>query len=81
MSFAGNFFEEPLVVFCTVEKEDAKNTENIVKQAFREIKEIADKLKPSHSGNGRGSFTLFYFKFLICNDFSKGREILKHFIV
>ena len=43
---AGNFFEEPLVVFCTVEKEDAKNTENIVKQAFREIKELADKLKP-----------------------------------
>jgi len=42
----GNSFEEPLVVFCTVEKEDAKNTENIVRQAFLEIKEIADKLKP-----------------------------------
>ncbi len=42
----GNFFEEPLVVFCTVEKDDAKNTANIVKQAFEEIKEIADKLKP-----------------------------------
>ena len=42
----GNFFEEPLVIFCTVEKGDAKNTANIVKQAFGEIKEIADKLKP-----------------------------------
>ncbi|MCL4428406.1 MAG: threonine--tRNA ligase [Deltaproteobacteria bacterium] len=42
----GNFFEEPLVVFCTVEKGDAKNTANIVTQAFGEIKEIADKLKP-----------------------------------
>ncbi|MDA8401780.1 MAG: hypothetical protein M0Z86_02565, partial [Deltaproteobacteria bacterium] len=43
---AVNFLEEPLVIFCTVEKEDAKNTANIVKQAFGEIKEIADKLKP-----------------------------------
>ncbi len=43
---AVNFLEEPLVIFCTVEKEDAKNTPNIVKQAFGEIKEIADKLKP-----------------------------------
>ena len=39
-------FEEPLVVFCTVEKSDAKDTAGIVKQAFNEIKEIADKLKP-----------------------------------
>ncbi len=43
----GNFFEEPLVVFCTVEESDAKNTAGIVKQAFREIKEISDKLKPN----------------------------------
>ena len=43
---AVNFLEEPLVIFCTVEKEDVKNTANIVKQAFGEIKEIADKLKP-----------------------------------
>lgn len=42
----GNFFEEPLVVFCTVEKSDAKDTNGIVKLAFNEIKEIADKLKP-----------------------------------
>jgi Archaea-specific editing domain of threonyl-tRNA synthetase. len=42
----GNFFEEPLVVFCTVEKADAKNNEDIVKQAFTQIKDIADKLKP-----------------------------------
>jgi threonyl-tRNA synthetase len=43
---AVNFFEEPLVVFCTVEKSDAKNNADIVRQAFTEIKEIADKLKP-----------------------------------
>ena len=43
---SGNFFEEPLVIFCTVEKGDAKNTANIVKRAFEEIKGIADKLKP-----------------------------------
>ncbi len=41
-----NFFEEPLVVFCTVEKSDAKDTADIVGQAFNEIKEVADKLKP-----------------------------------
>ena len=43
---AGIFFEEPLVVFCTVEKADAKNNEDIVKKAFTQIKDIADKLKP-----------------------------------
>ncbi len=42
-----NSFKEPLVVFCTVEKADAKNTADIVKQASDEIKGIADKLKPA----------------------------------
>jgi threonyl-tRNA synthetase len=41
-----NFFNEPLVIFCTVEKSDSNNTVGIVKQAFTEIKNIADKLKP-----------------------------------
>ncbi len=42
-----NYFKEPLVVFATVEKSDAKNIADIVKQASVEIKSIADKLKPA----------------------------------
>ncbi len=40
---AGVCFEEPLVVFCTVERGDA---DDVVKQAIDAIKEIANKLKP-----------------------------------
>ena len=41
-----NSFEEPLVVFCTVEKSDAVDFDTIVKKAFYEIRDIALKLKP-----------------------------------
>lgn len=41
-----NHFDEPLVVFCTVEKEDSLDPAGIVAQALTEIKEIAEKLKP-----------------------------------
>ena len=43
---SGNFFKEPLVVFCTVEKSDSKDTAEVVRLAFQEIKDIAGKLKP-----------------------------------
>lgn len=39
-------FKDPLVVFCTIEKGDEADAGAIVKKAFHEIKDIAEKLKP-----------------------------------
>jgi threonyl-tRNA synthetase len=42
------FFEESLVVFSAVEKEDEKNIENVVENVFNEIKEIYEKVKANN---------------------------------
>lgn len=39
-------FDEPLVVFCTVEKSDKADKNTIIKKAFREIQGVVAKLKP-----------------------------------
>ncbi|MDR2830792.1 MAG: threonine--tRNA ligase [Methanobrevibacter sp.] len=42
------FFQESLVVFSAVEKEDEKNIENVVENVFNEIKDIYKKVNPNN---------------------------------